>query len=482
MSLEEELGYDPQEEVQLGAVTGTKKRSCNLCGAKLHRHMKRHNMCMHFPWYIDPASACWECKIYVRDFHTHISEGSEDFHDQPHFSDFHLPYWCQLMYGVLLFFINHLGLSSFFELLQYVLSNNLFPPQQIESETMFDHGQIRLLKELSSCLALGNTPDVLHVSPPNHIVCHLHWKILAQLLSRLNSDLREDFRTISFPVRLPNQVYLGHPTSYIDSHCHIDKVFQSSGFQNFRDFESYCQPCDVALQYCICNFVFPYLWPGLEYLPMIRGSIGVHPRFVKPHHEDEHVAQVNDYLAGGGFVGVGEVGLDYTTSCRCKPPCRDRHKCRNDKIEAQLNFLGKVIPLADHYHLPLILHCRGQEMGDGSAAEKVKELIEDSGFSRIPIHRHCYIENVKEMDKWLKTFPNLMFGFTNLSCSHPDTRFALSRLPMEKILLETDSPWLGCDNPWSISDVAKHVAKIKNLPLSLVVRTCNDNAMRFYRL
>lgn len=65
----------------------------------------------------------------------------------------------------------------------------------------------------------------------------------------------------------------------------------------------------------------------------------------------------------------------------------------------------------------------------------------------------------------------------------PDTCAALSRLPMEKVLLETDSPYLGSANPWRIDLVAKTVSRIKkNIPLAFLTASCSDNARTIYNL
>lgn len=442
-------------------------------------------MAAHLPWYIEPTAACWECEGHIRDLNRHVTHTSDKFHMQPHFDDSRFPYWCQLMHGVLVFFMNHLGLSSLACLLQFVISSGLFPPPLTESNGNFDSTQVRLMQVLSASLGI-TSPKEFRISPPNHIVCILHWKIISKLLVLFDSDVQEDFRSVSFPVPLPCQLQLGlgDSISYIDSHCHMDKIFKHSGFKKLTDFQhclSFGQP---NLEACICNFVYPSLWSSLRNLMgvsrVFQCTIGVHPHFVQQGHEQELVARVADLLAGGGFVGVGEVGLDFTTDCRCRPPCNGKSLCSQRKIQAQRHFLHEVVPLAEQYHLPLILHCR--DRGDGSAAEEVRSFLVETGHSDLFIHRHCFMGNMAEMHKWMESFPNVMFGLTKKSLKDPDTCAALSRLPMEKVLLETDSPYLGSANPWRIDLVAKTVSRIKNIPLAFLTASCSDNARTIYNL
>ena len=66
------------------------------------------------------------------------------------------------------------------------------------------------------------------------------------------------------------------------------------------------------------------------------------------------------------------------------------------KIQAHPLFLNGVLPLADQYHLPLVIQCRDD--GEGAAAE-VRNLILDKGLEHLRIHRHCLIGCVAEMPR-----------------------------------------------------------------------------------
>ena len=84
--------------------------------------------------------------------------------------------------------------------------------------------------------------------------------------------------------------------------------------------------------------------------------------------------------------------------------------CQLNKIQAKRLLLNEVLPLADQYHLPLVLHFRDD--GEGVAAEEVRSLILDKRLGHLRIHRHCFIGCVAEMHEWTEFFPNFMFGFT----------------------------------------------------------------------
>ena len=115
----------------------------------------------------------------------------------------------------------------------------------------------------------------------------------------------------------------------------------------------------------------------------------------------------------------------------CNFQCDKHESC--DKVQAQQEFVRGVVPLAAEHSLPLVVHCRGLTNTDGRAAEDVRLLIEETGQKDLPIHRHCFIGNSAEAHKWIKSFPNVMFGFTKRSLADTDTCTALRHLPMKRV-------------------------------------------------
>ena len=89
----------------------------------------------------------------------------------------------------------------------------------------------------------------------------------------------------------------------------------------------------------------------------------------------------------------------------------------------------------------LILHYR--DNCDGAAArEMLLHLLNETGLTHLRVHMHCLIETIEEMHDWLKALPNAMFGITSKRLTYPHTFASLSGLKLEKIVLETDSPYL----------------------------------------
>ncbi len=145
-----------------------------------------------------------------------------------------------------------------------------------------------------------------------------------------------------------------------------------------------------------------------------------------------------------------------------------------------------MLPLAERFDKVLVIHTR--DHGDGSAAEEVRWIIVDMGLCHLRIHRHCFVGGVEELRKWLVSFPNVHFGFTNTVLRDPAGSSILTALGLSKILLETDSPYLHAkskrltNTPWHIESVCRRIAEVKSLPLSVVRQQCNTNARALYRI
>ena len=510
MSLEAEVGYNLQGEITFDFESQSqeledghnligKTRKCSLCDKLKHRHIQRHVLGTHLPWYIIPTSACWHCKTYVqRNLTTHVETFPSD--RPPHskhykFSlDIHLQLWCQLTFGILVFLASRLQLGSVVDLLGFVLAEGLFP-QRIADDANFGDDQVDCLKKLCHFFDL-TIPETFVISPPNHVVCILHWKILVKLLEYmyLNTIYTSDFKY--FSLRVPRPLVL--QLSFIDSHCHLDKIMKTRKFDDFSQLKSALSLGKPDLQLCISNFVFPRRWNTIEHfldVSLVKGTIGVHPHAVEPGKEQEQVSKVAGYLRGSGFIGVGEVGLDFHFGyCNCKPRCQSSEACMERKKQAQLRFLHGVLPLADQHNLTLVLHCRDD--GDGAASKEVRMILKAKKLTHLRIHLHCFIGSLEEMKNWLCTFPNVMFGITAKSLNDANMKASLTELQLEKILLETDSPYLENDrletdtpgleepalSPWEVYLVAWKLYRERNISFPELVNACNQNALKLYGL
>lgn len=192
----------------------------------------------------------------------------------------------------------------------------------------------------------------------------------------------------------------------------------------------------------------------------IYGVIGIHPTEITISNE-KSLLWIEKHLNDVKIVGIGEIGLDY-------------HYGKEDK-EEQIKFFKRQLDLARKYHKPAIIHSR-------DAIEDTYEIMKE--YSDVKMILHCYSSSVEMAKKFLAL--DVFFGiggvltFKNSKVLKEVVRF----LPMDHILLETDSPYLtpepyrGMKNePKNILLVAEKIAEIKDLPLEKVLEITTRNAI-----
>ncbi|MBI2452875.1 MAG: TatD family hydrolase [Parcubacteria group bacterium] len=173
-------------------------------------------------------------------------------------------------------------------------------------------------------------------------------------------------------------------------------------------------------------------------------------------------------------AAIGEVGLDYYY----EPKSKERRKALREK---QIRVLQEQMTLAKECNLPVILHCR-------KAHEDLIALIENQ---KDPIRGvvHCYTGNAIQAKRFLEM--GLYIGFNGLILKHvpalPSPEEVIASIPVERIVLETDSPYLAPlqtrekrNEPLNVHYVAEEIARIKNVSFEEVARITTQNAKALF--
>lgn len=245
-------------------------------------------------------------------------------------------------------------------------------------------------------------------------------------------------------------------------------------------------------------------WPkGLS----IYSTIGIHPhealRFaslaqgkLNPDvsiHQDieklEHIYKQSLSLSDKGnptkVVAVGECGLDYffKDNPGFTPPSLSADKIK----DLQKKLLQAQIELAKKLNLPLIVHCRDDRSQDPQNSECWDEVI-DITKDHFGIY-HCYSGLPNTTYKILNT--NFLVAFA-ANITYPKNEYlreAVKMLPLTKILLETDSPFLAPQSirgqrnePATVKEVAQLIADLKGISFKQVATQTTDNAKRLFMI
>ena len=224
--------------------------------------------------------------------------------------------------------------------------------------------------------------------------------------------------------------------------------------------------------------------------PYIRAAVGLHPIHledievddsevegqVKFHtrKEDFRRAVYEDLLKSSDkIVAIGEVGLDYW-----RLP-EDERELEFYK-ERQIDTLNSQLDLALDYKKPAILHCR-------KAHDDLLSILESHGITnaiRPPGVIHCYTGNKNQLNAflalgWYIGYNGIIFKL-NLDNVIKET-------PLDRILLETDSPYLTPPNagternePIFVKHVAEKIAEIKQVSFEEVARQTVENTRKVF--
>jgi TatD DNase family protein len=147
---------------------------------------------------------------------------------------------------------------------------------------------------------------------------------------------------------------------------------------------------------------------------------GLHPTHVEEHYEEE-LERVAAALDQGGYVAVGEIGIDlyWDTS----------------RLKEQAHAFRSQIRMAIAHDLPIVIHCR-------EAFEEIFEVLESEKHDRLRGIFHCFTGTLEQAHKAISLNMKLgIGGVVTFKNGKIDT--FLNQIPLEHIVLETDAPYLA---------------------------------------
>ena len=204
----------------------------------------------------------------------------------------------------------------------------------------------------------------------------------------------------------------------------------------------------------------------------IFASVGIHPDDIHEFENKETEEELELLIKNERVVAVGEIGLDYY---RLDP--KDMIKKEN-----QQKYFRFQIQLAKKYKLPIIVHSR-------SSADDILRLVREEQPSKAVMH--CFAYDLDFAEKFLALNTKYMISFTGI-VTFPNaktTQDAAKHIPLEKIMIETDSPFLApqayrgkTNEPSYVVEVAKKISELKNISVEEVVKKTDSNAISFFGL
>lgn len=234
-----------------------------------------------------------------------------------------------------------------------------------------------------------------------------------------------------------------------------------------------------------------------KYTEGVFASIGLHPinldtGLLKMRHDKQEVSEDFSFekdfdykkyaeliLEGGEkVVAIGEIGFDYWYRPKSK-------KKREEFKGKQKKLFRKQVKLAEEFELPLILHCR---LGYDDLIEELSKIKYKFGGVL-----HCFCGKWNEAEKILEL--GYYLGFNGIIFKM-DLDEIIKKAPLERILVETDCPFLTPplptktlgklgmihqrNEPVNVKYIAEKIAKIKKIKVSEVEKVTTENAMKLF--
>ncbi len=251
---------------------------------------------------------------------------------------------------------------------------------------------------------------------------------------------------------------------FVDSHCHLD-------FPDLAEREEaiLAAMAENRVGHALCVSVkmedFPRVLALAERHPNLFASVGVHPDNDGVEEPDEArlLALANDPK----IVAIGETGLDYYW--------------QKDAPEWQRERFRTHIRAARATGKPLIVHTR-------SAADDTLRLLREEKAGEAGGVMHCFTERWEVAEGALELGFYISFSGIVTFRNAKELKEVAKRVPLERLLIETDSPYLApvphrgrTNEPGWVVHVAEEIARLREEPLERIAQVTTDNFFRLFR-
>ena len=246
-----------------------------------------------------------------------------------------------------------------------------------------------------------------------------------------------------------------------DSHCHITK--------------EYYENIDEIISNAKDNHVYKFINNATGFDDMeeviniskkydnIYYTLGIHPENLTLEFNKLHDI-ISNNITDKKFIGIGEIGLDY-------------HYSKKEK-EEQIKLLDYQLSLAEELNLPVVIHSRDATMDtiDVLKRHNCRGVI------------HCFSGSLETAKIYLKMGYYIGVGGV-LTFKNANIKDVIKEIPLDRILLETDSPYLAPvpfrgqrNEPKNILAIAEFLADLKGISLEEVMEITENNIKNLYNI
>lgn len=249
----------------------------------------------------------------------------------------------------------------------------------------------------------------------------------------------------------------------VDSHCHLF-------------FDGIKSDLPFVIDRAKADGVGCFICPGInldsskesisiaEKYPEVYAAVGIHPHDVEDAPGD-YISQLKELSQNRKVAAIGEIGLDYF---------RDYSDHR-----VQRKLFREQIELAMQLNYPIIFHNR-------TADKDVLNILKETGCNRGVAH--CFSSDIETANAFIDLGFYISFA-GNVTYKNSGLAETAKEIPLQKMLLETDSPFLSPtpfrgkpNEPARVRPIAEHIAKIRECPVDEIIQATTKNVRALFEL
>lgn len=253
----------------------------------------------------------------------------------------------------------------------------------------------------------------------------------------------------------------------VDSHCHLDCLDLSKDNQDLSRVITRAKEAGVDYFLCVCitQGDFEKMQTAVKGIPNVFLSVGTHPNEILDNEPtiDEMVTLAKQ----PNVVAIGETGLDY-------------YRTQGDISWQQQRFRNHIA-VAKATKKPLIVHSR-------DAREDTIRILKEENAQEVGGVLHCFTENWEMASEAINL--NFYISFSGIVTfqNAKELREVALRVPLDRILIETDSPYLAPvpyrgkpNEPAFVRLVAEKIAEIRNESVDKIAQSTTRNFFNLFK-
>ena len=242
-----------------------------------------------------------------------------------------------------------------------------------------------------------------------------------------------------------------HSHIYYDKYHDIDEVIDRAIEHNIS--RIICVGVDIESSYKSVKLAEKY--------DMVYSTAGYHPHESKDTKQ-HYLKEIEELLTHEKVVALGEIGLDFFYD----------HSDR----KTQIRVFEEQLELARSLDVPCVIHNRDS---DSDLLKSIKKTKNNKGVI------HCFASDLTLAKKLIDL--NFHLSFTGLITFVKELKDVIKNIPLKKIMVETDSPYLAPiphrgkrNEPYMVKFVAQEIARIKDISIDDVAQQTTITAKKFF--